>query len=383
MRSKGEGSVYQRGDGKWVAQVEAGYHHDTGRRRYLRRVRDTRRLAVDALGELQREVERQLPAEVRDQTVGAWLEWWTGTLEGKVRPKTARNHRDNVRLHLGPHLGRRRLDQLGPQHVERMMAALLDDGLKPKTVREIRSTLRVALKLAVRWGLLDRNAAADARPPKVERPVKRPFDLEEARRFRDAIAGDRLRALYLVCGALGLRQGEALGLTWPDVDLEDGRLRVWRQLKRRDGEYVLEPYAKTSRSRRTLRLPQVCVDAFRERRREQLQERIAAPAWEDQYDDWQLVFTTASDRSQGRPVNGSWVTHHMQAVCRSAGLPAIPFHDLRHTAATLLLAQGVELKVISEILGHSTIKLTADTYSHVVDRLNRDAADRIDEAWGG
>lgn len=202
-----------------------------------------------------------------------------------------------------------------------------------------------------------------------------PLDPAQARRLLDVIRGDRLEALYTVALAVGLRQGEALGLRWEDVDLDAGMMNVRHALQRVDGRLVLvEPKSHTSR--RTIALPAGTVAALREHRRRQLEERVlAGRRWQDQ----DLTFTTTI----GTPLDGTAVTKRFQRLLAYAGLPRQRFHDLRHACASLLLAQGVHPRVVMEVLGHSQISLTMNTYSHVIPALQREAADRMEALLAG
>lgn len=182
-----------------------------------------------------------------------------------------------------------------------------------------------------------------------------------------AVEGDRLEALYRVALALGLRQGEALGLTWDNVDLEHRRLYVRQQLQRLERQSSLAPL-KTKQSRRTLPLPMVAVAALREHRRRQLAEGVVQP----------LVFC----RPDGKPLIGTSVTHRFQALIARAGLGHLRFHDLRHSCASFLLAQGVDARIIMEVLGHTTIATTMNVYAHVMPSLMRESADAMDRALG-
>jgi integrase len=211
-------------------------------------------------------------------------------------------------------------------------------------------------------------------PPRVRRPEIHPLTPEQARTFLDAARGDRLEALYSVALAIGLRQGEALGLRWEHIDLDGGELRVRVALQRIAGKLQLvEP--KTRQSRRTIPLPQVAVNALRAHRVSQLEERLLAG---DRWVDTGLVFCTP----KGTPLDARNVTRRFQKLLKQTDLPHQRFHDLRHTCATLLLVQGVPPRVVMEILGHSQISLTMDTYTHVVPALKREAANRMDALLG-
>lgn len=301
--------------------------------------------------------------------LGTWL---ADIVRPRVRPSTFRSYRSVVQVHLMPGLGRHAIARLTPQDVQRFLNAVGASGRSPRTVAICRAVLRQALGQAERWGLVTRNVAKLAQPPRVPRRPVVPFDPGQARRFLRAIGGDRLEALYVVALSVGLRQGELLGLSWSDVDLERGTVRVRHALQRVDGRLVLvEPKSVTSH--REVALPGVATAALQAHRQRARLERIAAGSrWSD--DPRDLVFTTTI----GTPLDGITVTRRFQAILRDAGLPHQRFHDLRHACASLLLVQGVAPRVVMEQLGHSQISLTLGTYSHVIPALGRDAAERMD-----
>jgi integrase len=365
QRGNGEGSIYQRaGRGGWYAAVT-----DAGRRKILRGV--TRQ-------EVARQLDTALDARNRgqlvtapSQTLEAYLNTWLEqVVRQSVRPRTYISYEGVVRLHIVPTLGRTRLDRLAPSQVQQLLNIKLAAGLSPRSVDYIRQVLKTALAKAVRWGLTTRNAAQLADGPRVESHEVQPFTPDEARAFLSAVRGDRLEALYSVALAVGLRQGEALGLQWSDIDLEDGLIHVRYQLQRLGGRLQLVPL-KTTKSRRTVALPASIVTKLREHRRRQLDER---PAIGDGY-----VFATA----QGAPLDAHNVLRVYKAVLVAAGLPDKRFHDLRHSCATLLLVQGTPIRVVMDLLGHSQISLTANTYSHVLPELRREAAERMEAVLQG
>jgi len=232
--------------------------------------------------------------------------------------------------------------------------------LAPKYVKNIRAVLRGALNQAVRWDLLGRNPASLVEPPRVERYEIKPLTPVEARAFLAAIRGDRLEALYSVALTMGLRQGEALGLRWSDVDLDIGSLRIEKQLQRIEGRLQLVEL-KTKLSRRALIMPSSIVASLREHRHRQLEERSAA---RDRWVESGLVFTTPG----GEALEGSTVTRHFHDYLERAGLPQRRFHDLRHSCATLLLVQGVSPRVVMDVLGHSDIGINDE---HLLPRDSR------------
>lgn len=361
-RGQGEGSIYQRKDnGLWVGTVNLGWHAGKRvRRAYYGR---SRREVQEKLQRALREVQDGVQPGTRRDTVGGYLASWLEAVEPSVRHSTFRRYRQIVTHQLTPQIGRTPLSQLTPADVEAMLRRLAADGLSSRSVHHVRAVLRTALARAARHGLVARNAAALAEPPHVERREVRALDPAEVRRFLSALEGHPLRCLFTVALATGLRKGELLGLRWSDIDLAAGTLTVRRSLQRIEGKFrVVEP--KTAKSRRTVPLPGVAVTALAEHRQAQASAPVVGA----------YVFTTAD----GQPFHGTTVWRALQSVLEAAGLPSMPFHALRHTAASLLLAEGVHPRVVMELLGHSTIALTMNTYSHVIPALEREAADRME-----
>ncbi len=372
-RGQNEGSIYKRKDGRWAAVVSLGYKD--GKRWRKSFYGSTRRGVQEKLNAALRAHQQGLPVAPERQTVGQFLEHWLSeSVRPTVRPRTYIRYGEHVRNHISPAIGHIKLSRLTPQHVQALLNEKLGDGLAPATVRYMHAVLRRALKQALKWDLVARNAAALVDAPRVTQKEIEPFTPEQARIFLDAIRGDRLEALYSVALAVGLRKGEVLGLKWTDVDLDKRTLTVRASLQRIDGALVLvEP--KSRQSRRTVALPQTVIDAVRLHRARQLQERLLAGS---RWQDHGLVFSTTI----GTPMDTRNLTRHFRKALRDAGLPLRRFHDLRHSCASLLLAQGVHPRVVMEILGHSQISLTMNTYSHVIDKLQHDAAAQIDAVLG-
>ena len=358
-RGTGEGSVYQRADGYWVAQVDAGFDRK-GRRRRPRAVRRTKREALAALDELRRQADQGVTPE-RTQTVGEFLAWWLATvLPGTVKASTTEDYGYMARRYVIPHVGRVKLAKLTPQHVKSMLRALEDDGLSPRTRQYARAVLRRALRWAEQNGLVARNVAALVDGPrKTGTKLDDTLDAAGAAAVIDAAAGDRLEALAVLVLRLGLRKGEALALRWDDVDLDAGTLTVRGTLKRRrDGGGLFVDTTKTDAGTRELPLVAGTSDALREHRRRQAAERLAlGPLWVDTGHVFTTVTGTLLDP---RNANRLW-----SALCERAGVGHRRFHAARHTAATLLLEQGVPLEVVSAVLGHAGLAITADVYAKV------------------
>ena len=269
----------------------------------------------------------------------------------------------------------RRLSQLGPQHVQRLLNAKGATTLAPRTVAYIRSVLRQALRQAERWGMVSRNVASLATPPRISRREIQPLGPDEARIFTEAIRGDRLEPLYLLALGTGLRQGEILGLAWATSTWRLPRSPCVMHFSVSAGAWSW--FRRSLSSRRVVALPGFVVDALHAQHLRQRRDRLLAGSrW--QQDDRALVFTT----TVGTPMDGIAVTRRLQAILRTAGLPRQRFHDLRHACASLMLARGVAPRVAMETLGHSQISLTLNTYSHVIPALGRSAAEEMDALLG-
>jgi integrase len=363
-RASGEGSIYRRRNGTWSAIATL----PDGRRKHI--YGKTRDQVRRKLAEILHALQNGSFTDARGKTLGEFLDQWLAdVVKARVRAWTFAGYEVHVRRHIKPVLGRVPLEKLSPQHVQHLLNRKLEEGLKPKSVRYLRGTLRTALNEAVRWGLVSRNAAALVDGPRVERFDIQPFTPAEARVFLDSIAGERLEALYSVALTMGLRQGEALGLRWQDVDLELGYLRVSKQLQRVHGApQLVEP--KTARSRRTLAMPPMITKGLEQHRVRQRQERSNAG---NRWAETDLVFAS----TEGKPLDGTAISKGFHSLLKRAGLQQRRFHDLRHSCATLLLVQGVSPRVVMDVLGHSQIGLTMNTYSHVIPDLRRDAADRM------
>lgn len=368
-RGNGEGEVRQRSDGRWEVRLRTDASQGAGSRQSV--YGSSRADVVRKLRTLQEAVERGGELSDARTTVEGFLERW---LEEVIKPTrehaTWRGYATNVRRHIVPCIGRVPLTKLQPVDVQRMINGLRAAGLAPRTIQYAHATLRAGLGVALRWGLVPRNVATLVEPVGVPRRQVVPFRPDEARQLLDASESHRLGAFFTVAMAIGLRPSEALALTWNDVDLQERVIRVRSALERVDGVYRFkEPKSRTSR--RTIPLPAVCIDRLIAHRQRQCQEQLANGR------DWSypdLIFTTAA----GAPLNRTEVSRQFTRLLRDLGIPHRRLYDCRHTAASILLAQGVAPRVVMEILGHSSYALTMDTYTHVLPVLLRDAAEAMD-----
>lgn len=360
-RAKGEGSIFRRKDGRWVGRTQ----NDAGARFFV--YCKTQREVREQLTVIKRDLQQGIPPITGRMTLARYLEsWLVESVQSTVRESTFVSYRSIVRNHLVTQLGKVQLAKLTPQMVERFLNERLATGLSPRRVQYLHAVLRIALNRAMKAGYVGRNVAMLVDPPRVPHNEITPLTPSQARTLLEAAKGDRMEALYSVALGLGLRQGEALGLRWEDVDFESGLIHVRFELQRIDRQNRLVEL-KTRRSHRTLAIPPYIAEQLREHAARQREERIAlGPEWRKS----NFVFTSGT----GRPLLGTNVTRAFQRLLKRAGLPKRRFYDLRHSCATLLLVQGVPARVVMEILGHSQIGLTMNTYTHVVPELSRAAA---------
>ncbi|MBK9166255.1 MAG: site-specific integrase [Bryobacterales bacterium] len=373
-RGNDEGSIYQMSDGRWRAALSLGWKKNADGKVVLSRkifTGKTREAVRDELTKALNDKRQGLPVVPEKQTVAQFLDHWLDhVVKNTVRPKTFRTYQDIARIHLKPGLGDIPVAKLAPQAIRTFLSEKLDSGLSPRTVKHLLVTLRSALAVAVNDGTLPRNVAALVEPPSISRPQIQTFTPQQARQFLAACEGDRLEALFAVTVALGLRQGEVLGLRWQDINFEAGTLEVSGALQRVDKKLVrVEP--KTDAGRRILMLPAVTRSALAaHKRRQELDREIA----EDRWRETGYVFTSTI----GTPLEPRAAFGRFKELLKAAKLPDMRFHDLRHSAATLLLAQGVSARYIAEQLGHSQVSFTLQTYSHILKSVQQDVAAKMD-----
>jgi integrase len=371
-RGNGEGSITRRKDGLYMARYTVQTATGSKRKTIYGK---TRQEAAEKLSKAMADRDGGFIFDVENLTVGEYLNrWLLDSVRGTVRVSTYERHESIIRTHLVPTLGRIKLKTLTPTHVRGLHREKLDAHLAPATVRKIHSTLHKALSQAVRDGLIPRNAAA-VKAPRPAPKEMHPLAPNEARRLLETASavGDRFEALYVLAITTGLRRGELLGLRWEDVDLEHGILRVGRALVREGGRHV-PGETKTKRGRRQIRLTSRAVGALKTHRKKQLEQRMK---FASAYQDHGLVFATYT----GMPVDPEHlVKRSFKPLLKRASLPEIRFHDLRHTCATLLLSGGVHPKLVQELLGHATIAMTLDTYSHYLPSMGDQTARAMEDA---
>lgn len=372
-RGRGEGNISQRSDGRWQGRVDMG-RGPAGTRQRKTVYGATRKDVASDLNRLLGRAESGELLVTSTPTVASWLNDWYRAHQDLWRPATRRTYRIAIDDWLVPHLGPLRLEKLKPVTIQRWVNQQTSAGASVHIVLA-HVVLRSALKWAMTQRVLTFNPAALVRVPRPTPKRPAPLSAEQARRLVTAATDHRLGGLVLVSLTMGLRIGEACGLTWADVDLTAGTVKVRQQVQQVGGALDVAPL-KTPASRRTLALPAFVVDVLKTRRTRQREERLkAGHRWHQDHD---LVFTTA----HGGMLNPNAVRKALRGLLTAAELPTVRFHTLRHTAATLLLADGAPLFDVSRILGHSQISTTADTYGHLVDDMTAGAAARMDALIG-
>ena len=363
-RGNKEGAIYQRGDGWWCASFTYGYT-ETGKRRRRVVYGRTKQEAQDKLLRLQSDSLAGLSTEPTSATLAEFLKsWLENTAKPALRPTTYRTWDWHIRKRILPRIGGMKLAKIRPDQIQGFYAQLLREGFSAYACKHAHTILNRAFRDAVQWNFLPRNPCAAVKKPKVQAKVMKCLSKEEAQRLLDTARAARLYALYALAVTTGLRMGELLGLEWDDIDLEAATLSVRRNLVEIAGEFsVGEP--KSAKGKRLVTLPEVAVKSLREHRRRMLAEGHIG----------KMVFC---DTDGGYIRQSNLTRRSFKPLLKKAELPDIRFHDLRHTAATLLLQQGVHPKIVQERLGHSQIAVTLDTYSHVLPSMQKEAASQLD-----
>jgi integrase len=371
------GSVRKRGS-TWTWYLDVDPNPLTGRRRQQTKGGfKTRKECEAALRQAIADQYGGTLAKPSQRTIASFLvDEWLPAVKPKLRASTWASYRTNTNAHVAPVLGDVKLQGLTPVQLNLFYAHLLENGrrrgsggLSPKTVRNIHVMLHRALKDAVRWGYLPRNVAAAVDPPVGRSAERHVWTPEQLGAFLEHVRTDRLYALWLLVATTGMRRGELAGLRWVDINFANARVSPQRPRVVVDyAVQVSEP--KTAKGRRALALDPATLAVLREHQARQAEERALIGAG---YRDSGLVFTWPN----GAPIHPDLITRWFEQHSRTAGLPKIRLHDVRHSYASAALAAGVPAKVISERLGHATVGFTLDTYSHVLPGLDAAAAQAV------
>lgn len=372
------GRVYKAKNGKWGYVVDDTPDPATGKRRQKRRQGfKLEREAKAALEDARRQLASGGSLAGGAQTVAQLIDQWLTVRQDAVRPNTIAAYRNHLQRQVSPRIGALRLEQVTPAVIANMLTELRTkggksgQGLSGRTLVHIHKLCCRVFEDAIKWGAMTTNPAAKVPRPRADQHQAKTWSPEDLRRFLNHIENTehRLRAVWHLAAGTGMRRGELLGLRWSDVDLEAGRLSVNQTLTVADHPISFGP-PKSERSRRAIPLAKTTVEQLRAHKARQAADRLR---WPGDWPDHDLVFTD----EVGAPIHPNVFTRTHKRICAQAGLEPIRVHDLRHSWATMALQQGVPLKVVSEALGHSSITITADLYSHVTEDMARGAVDAV------
>lgn len=373
-RAHGEGSVFElKGRDRkkpWVAQITL----ENGKKRQTYHA--TQQDAIAARRKMLNELEQGRIITAKGQTVGQFLEYWLEEVhKPAVRLHTYVNYRRFLDNHILPEIGHIPLGKLAPEQVQALYSRKLKEGLSPKSISVMHGLLHTALAQAVKWRRVSYNVCDDVKPPRLIKREAHSLTPEQAQRLLEAAKGHRLEVLLTLAITTGMRRGEIVGLKWADIDFVTRSLHVCRTVDRLGGYGFTVSEPKTATGKRKISLPHFVIAMLKEHRTRQLEVRLkVGPTWEDH----DIVFCDA----RGRFFDPNYLYRLFQEFLKEAGLPPMRFHDLRHSAATILLSMGVNPKVIQELLGHSRINVTLDIYSHVLPGMQDEAMGKWDDLFG-
>ena len=362
---------------RWYVVLDLGFGQDGRRRQKWHGGFRTRREAEAARAQLVTDVNTGSYVLPGRTTLTEWIrETWLPMTEPRIKPTTFHSYRQNLELHVIPVLGQKRLQQLTPPMLTGLYGRLAQaseerQGLSAKTISYIHSTLHKVLSDAVDAGLLVKNVAAAAKPPRPNRRATggiQAWEPDELARFLDAVRGTRLGAIWRISAMTGMRRGEVLGLRWCDLDLDRARLSV-RQALVAVGYEVVHSTPKSHRAR-VIDLDAETVAQLRAHRLRQDEERAE---WGADCQDHDLVVA----KENGEAIHPHTFSQAFERLIEKAGLPRIRLHDVRHTHATLALKAGVPVKVISERLGHESPAFMLKQYAHVIPGMQAEAAAQV------
>jgi integrase len=368
-RKSGEGTLFQRKDGTW----QASFIPANGKRKYY--YGKTQREALEKLRKAQQEDKQGILATGPRQPFGDYINQWLEHVhKPTLRVSSYVTYRSLVKNHIIPALGHVALQKLTPQRIQAFYSELLEEELAPRSISTIHTLMHSALDNAVRWNLISRNVVSLVSLPHIEPHEAVVLSPDEAKKLVEVVRGNRMHAIILLAVTTGLRRGEILSLHWNDINLDDGIVYAHRTMNRFPGYGFVENDSKTKASRRKITLPQVVIDALVEQKqRQEMARQKAGSKWIEQ----NLVFPNMN----GNYIQPNYVRIRFHQLLEKVGFPDMRFHDLRHSAATILLILGVHPKVVQELLGHSSIAITMNVYSHLLPSMQKDAMNIMHEAF--
>lgn len=378
--AQGGGTIRQRANGLWEARYTVGRDPGSGKQIQRSVYGSTQKEVRQKLAQITASIDKGTYQAPNRITVSTWMdEWLTTFCENNVKPLTLQSYRASIKNHIVPAIGAMELQAVKGTHIQRIYNSMTRAGLSGKTVKNTSAIMHKAFSVALKQEIIAANPCDAAELPKAEHKEIRPLADDEIPLFLSAIDSSPMRNAYALCLFAGLREGECLGLSWGQVDFEKGRITVSQQLqkeKAKGGQYYIAPSTKSGKPR-TIEPPPIAFEYLRAERVKQLENRLkAGPAWSNPDD---LVFTDES--------GGHYAIHtfykRFKAIAASIGRPDARPHDLRHTAATVAIASGADIKSVQDLLGHATASFTLNVYTHTSEQMMKDTAARMQSYYDG
>lgn len=372
--ANGSGSIRQRSNGKWEARVTIGTNPGTGKPIRRSIYGNTQKEVRQKMTAIIRELDKGTYQEPSKMTVSEWMdEWLTTFCANSVKPLTYSSYAGIIKNHIKPSIGFITLQSIKGTHVQKLYNDMIKQELSAKTVKNVSAVLHKALSVAMKQGYIVSNPCEAAELPKATKHEIRPLSDEEIPLFLQAIETDSMKNAFALCLFAGLREGECLGLSWNQVDFEQRRIAICQQLqkeKKKDAQYYIADTTKSGKPR-TIEPPAIAFEYLRSEHLRQQQNRLlAGSVWDN---EWNLVFTNEI----GRHIAFATFYTHFKKIVAGIGRPDARPHDLRHTAATVAIASGSDIKSVQDLLGHATASFTLNVYAHTSEKMMQDTASRV------
>ncbi len=373
MAIRKTGQIIEREKGVWTVRIYLGEDAKGKRKYHNETIKGSKKDAQKRLTQVLREKDTDVYVQSSVITLNDFLDKWLAECAAlKIRARTLNGYESLLKCHVRRKLGTKRLSNIQVLEVQKLYNEMNKADFSPKTIRHVHNVLSSALKQAVKWKMLMHNPCDLCDLPRQIKTEMKYFTPDEANLFLETAASDKFYALFYLAIETGMRPSEILGLKWKDIDFEQRKLSVKRAVVEKKGGGFDFAELKTSRSRRSIPLSNSLIVILKDYRRNQLEERMKRGA---KYQNLDSIFASEA----GTPImHRNLLRRHFKPILEKAGLPEIRLYDLRHTTATLLLSAGQNPKVVSERLGHASIVLTLDTYSHVLPTMQRDATDEME-----
>jgi integrase len=380
-RGNGEGYIKERGDKRWEARISLGIDFNTKKPIRKSFYGKTRKEVQQKMEEAKAQISTGTFITNNKLTLGEWMDNWLNIYpKHNVRIGTWESYETYIRVHIKPTLGNIPLKDLRPMHLQRLYNEKLISGrvktggkLSPKTVGYIHVVIHMALEQAVRENLVNNNVARLVKKPKQTKHEIYPLTVEQMKAFLDATKSHRFYVPFLLECHSGLRRGELLGIRWQDINFETKAISVNQSLIRTRQKGLVMSDPKTEKSKRTIPIADEVIEALKGHKAIQNQHKLLAGRG---YNNADLVFCS----NIGNPIDPRNFTEQFERAIKQANLPRVRFHDMRHSHATMLLLHNVQPKIVQDRLGHSTISMTMDTYSHILPGMQEEATEKVRQA---